>query len=215
MHEPSNEPPHPVLTRRHFLTDATAAAAALYGVAALSPGAAPAAAQVSGPQAKPKWDMSWVERLTSPHRAVFDSPEIAGGDALGHVMTVRGGYKEVYGPDTDFQAVLVMRASGVRLAFNDTLWQKYKLNDQLKIPGNGNPHLSMLAMLQNNGVILLACNLAATWYAQQMAVQAGADVRATVEEVRINLAPGVTLMPSGIFATIRAQEAGCQLLKSS
>jgi len=35
------------------------------------------------------------------------------------------------------------------------------------------------------------------------------------EEFRTGLVPGVILQPSGVYAVIRAQEAGCGVVKSS
>ena len=38
---------------------------------------------------------------------------------------------------------------------------------------------------------------------------------AVYEELRQNLVPGATLMPTGIFATLLAQEAGCGFMSAT
>lgn len=203
------------LTRRTFLTRASAASTVLCGGLLVPVGVATVENRELPQSQNPKWDMAWVDKLNGPHRVVFDSPEIAEGAALMQHSSVLLGYHEVYGANTPLQAVIVMRSVGVRMAFNNAIWQKYKLNDELKLPGNGNPYTSQISRLNDQGVTLLACNLAATYYARQMARQAGLQPDAVVEEVRSNLAPGVILMPSGVFAVARAQEAGCQMIVSS
>ena len=35
------------------------------------------------------------------------------------------------------------------------------------------------------------------------------------DDIRANLVPGATLMPTGVFATLMAQEAGCSLMRST
>jgi hypothetical protein len=54
--------------------------------------------------------------------------------------------------------------------------------------------------------------MALHFMAGQAADKAKADVQDVYAELRANLVPGVTLMPSGIFAVTRAQEAGCRLM---
>ena len=41
------------------------------------------------------------------------------------------------------------------------------------------------------------------------------DVEQVRSEVRAGLVPGATLMPTGIFALVRAQNAGCAYMKGS
>jgi hypothetical protein len=65
------------------------------------------------------------------------------------------------------------------------------------------------------GAIVLACNLALR---RAIALVQRADKVSTDEArktVLANLVPGVIVMPSGIFAVTRAQEAGCQYIRAS
>lgn len=72
-----------------------------------------------------------------------------------------------------------------------------------------------LDTLVRRGAIVLACGLALN-RAYAMARKAeglnAADARALV---RANLLPGTYVMPSGIFAVTRAQEAGCNFLRAT
>ena len=72
-----------------------------------------------------------------------------------------------------------------------------------------------LDTLMRRGAIVLACNLAlrrATALVQRTDKVAADEARRTV---LANLLPGVVVMPSGIFAVTRAQEAGCQYIRAT
>ena len=72
-----------------------------------------------------------------------------------------------------------------------------------------------LDTLLRRGAIVLACNLAlrrATALVQRADKVAADEARRTV---LANLLPGVVVMPSGIFAVTRAQEAGCQYIRAT
>src|ERR1700687_2068663 len=69
--------------------------------------------------------------------------------------------------------------------------------------------------LRAKGAVLLACNLAAMGYAYEIAERTKQHPKIVRAEVRANLAPGVILQPSGIYATIRAQEMGAGFMRSS
>jgi hypothetical protein len=104
------------------------------------------------------------------------------------------------------------------MAFNDTIWEKYSVAQHVKARGLQNPYLSggdaSLATLRERGAILLACHMATMGQAEMMASRTGADVEAVKAEVRANLAPGVLLMPNGVFAVLCAQDAGCKYFRS-
>lgn len=140
--------------------------------------------------------------------------------------------------------VVVLRHAGTVLAIDDALWAKYKLGEQRKVndPATGKPaernpiarpragepapREDMARMMAEDGVpsietllgqgaIVLACNLAMNQLIGGIArrtKQEVADVRA---EVHAGLVPGVILQPSGVYAVLRAQEAGCVYLRST
>lgn len=67
--------------------------------------------------------------------------------------------------------------------------------------------------LMERGVVVLACNLALRRAVGLVARHDGVDATVARAKVMANLIPGVIVMPSGIFAVTRAQEAGCNFLQ--
>jgi hypothetical protein len=191
--------------------------------------------------ARGPWDMSWTERLTGRHRQVFDAPQIAEGTVLHQARVYLSGYREVYdASDSDLNAVLVIRHRAIPMILGDAIWERYdfigKKITKLKDPTTGkparrNPFLHAkegdkyamvwpdggLDTLISRGVIVLGCNMAFTAFAGIIAKQAKREKEkdAILSELRQALIPGVTLMPSGIFAVIRAEEAGCHYIQST
>jgi hypothetical protein len=114
------------------------------------------------------------------------------------------------------------------MALNDGLWQHYAIGEDLKI-SDPNTHAFAthnmfwkprdgasgweaelgLEPLQRRGLITLVCNEAIGNWARQMARRSQRDPEAVKAEARENLIPGAILVPSGIYALIRAQNAGC------
>jgi hypothetical protein len=130
----------------------------------------------------------------------------------------------------------VLRHAGTVIAMNDFLWEKYALGERAKVkdPITGkdalrNPFLHVskddkdplvspeasLEGLIASGAVLLVCNKAAMRYAGQMAQKFNRDPEEVRAEIRANIVPGVMLQPSGIYATLRAQDAGCAFIKST
>ena len=175
--------------------------------------------------------MSWVDRITGKYRIVFDAPEVKDGVCLHQARSFLSGYQMVHGlTDADLTAVLVIRHSAVPMVMGDALWsdgafgEKEKLKDPVSgAPTKRNPFINIpagathaltwpdgaLDTLMKRGVIVLACSLALDNFASQIATRRKIprqDAKAMVTE---SLLPGVIRMPSGIFATCRAQAAGC------
>jgi intracellular sulfur oxidation DsrE/DsrF family protein len=181
------------------------------------------------------WDMSWVDQLQrAQYKAVFDSPALADGAALDLASGIQDNFKEVYGSDDGVRMVVVMRQLGQVMAFNDDLWNRYgigeerKVNDPLtKQPARRNPYLkvlpgepdwavaSKLETLHARGAIFLVCNRASMNWAAGAAERTKKDVEQVRNDVRNGLVPGATLMPTGVFALVRAQNAGCAYMKGS
>ena len=180
------------------------------------------------------WDMSWVDRITAaPYKVVLDSQTLDDGAALDYAADIMSTFREVYnGPDTQTRVVVVMRRLGVPMALKDELWERYgigedrKVNDPVtKAPAKRNPWLraapnapsyevdSKLESLVPRGLTVLVCNRAAMHLAESIAEKHKLDAEKVRDEVRNGLIPGALLMPNGIFAIVRAQNAGCAYLK--
>lgn len=205
-------------------------------------GASPAAAtpmQPLEPQSSMKWDSSWMSKISARHKAVFDSPEINDGTALYHAMSYLGSVKDVFGTgDSDASVVVVLRHAAVPMLYNDAMWEKYKLgaetktnDEKTKLPvtrniffqrldKDGNPSPDdkpspTIKSLTARGVIFVGCDLATRGFSYRLAQKTKQEQRAVYEEIRNNLVPGATLMPTGIFGMLLAQEAGCSFMRST
>lgn len=225
--------------RRQFVGRVLGGAAAMAAAPLVSLSEA-AEAQATTPGAAPQqdaWDMSWVNRIKGEHRMVFDSPEISEGLGMSQVRSWMAGTAEVYGArDDQMTAVLVIRHAGVPMVMGDSWWDKYELGKAytLKDPTTGeearrNPYINYkegdrfvttwpdagLDTLIGRGVIVLACHLALRNRASGFARRDGRPVAEVYAELRASLVPGVTVMPNGIFAVGRAQQAGCGFIRST
>lgn len=226
-----------VIAAAAIASTACAPAIAASSASSASPAPSPRPTMPAAPPVKQSWDDSWTQRLAgAKHKAVFDSPELGEGIALWQAALVLQGYKDALDAvDGDVVPVIVMRHAGVPLAFGDALWAKYEIAKQLKLtdphtkrPYTRNPYLNpgsadtsgmegmaTLAGLHARGAVLLACNLAAMGYASRIAERTKQDAATVRAEVRAGLAPGVILQPSGIYATVRAQEMGAVFMRST
>jgi len=216
----------------------TATTAASQAPAPSTP-AAPVSAQPATPPAPVKWDTTWMDRITAKHRAVFDSPEIGEGVAVYHAFSYLRSVKDVFGTgDSDASVVVVLRHAAVPLLFNDAMWAKYAIGAETKttdgkakkpvtrnvyyqnVDAQGNPAsderpTATIRSLTSRGVIFVGCDLATRGFSYRMAKKTKQEQQAVYEELKQNLVPGATLMPTGVFATLLAQEAGCSLMKST
>ena len=223
------------------LAGAAACAPAAMSHAAAAPTPATGGATMAAPSptsaaaAPRKWDDAWATRLTAKHRAVFDAPEVADGMALFNAYVYMRSFGEVYGAaDGEIQAVLVARHRAVPLMLGDAMWERYELGKAVRLrdektgkwarrnpfavsdPADTNamPGLS-LAALHERGALLLVCNLALGNLAGRLAAKTKQDAASVRAELRGALLPGVEIVPSGVFAVMRAQEAGCNYMRST
>lgn len=189
------------------------------------------------PQSALQWDTTWMAKITAKHRAVFDSPEINDGRALELAHGYLGWVRDVFGTgETDSSVVVVLRHSAVPMLYNDAMWSKYDLGDltrtrdqktksaakrntfyqKLDKDGTtGDEPSATIKSLASRGVIFVGCDLATRQFANELARKTRREERVIYEELRQNLVPGATLMPTGVFATLLAQEAGCGFMSAS
>ena len=186
--------------------------------------------EAMGSSQAPEWDLSWVDRITAAkNRVVYNANAIDDGGAIYSASVIMNQFHEVYGTgDKDTCAVLVFRSAGTPMGFNDMIWEKYKVGEEEKVidpatkvsatrnifykaRDGASPMAaaSSISALQQRGLICLVCNRATKGWSNRIAEktqQKEADVYA---ELRANLIPGAFLVPSGLFALIRAQNVGC------
>lgn len=220
-------------TRRDFLGSAAVSAAAL----AIFPGTAFAApADLAALARAGEWDLSWANRVTAKHRACFDCTETESGYGVWRANAWAGQYAAVLGAaPADISTVIVLRHNAIVLAMQQGFWDKYNIGEtkQVKHPlteqvTKSNPALldekdgvpapfNMAALHKQiaRGAIALACDLAL----QDCVTLIKNKEKVSAEEARKQaigwLVQGVILQPSGVFATVRAQQAGCAYVKAS
>jgi len=224
------------LPRRSFLERLAAGGAIVAGLdlsKAMPVAAEPASFQAQGPD----FDLSWVGRVTGSHRCVFDCTEIENGLGFIRAPLWRRQYADTLGvkPD-DLTAVVVIRHNAIPLAMSQAYWDKYGVAAEKGVkhplteePTTRNPILLRADLgevpaqfaafnfdaFMASGGICLACNLAFADVVGTVAKADGVDQAEARKRALTMLLPGVLLQPSGVFASIRAQEARCVYLKSS
>jgi intracellular sulfur oxidation DsrE/DsrF family protein len=216
--------------RRAFLGHLGVASAAVLSARSVSLDAAvPPRPEV----ASEPWDMSWLDRLKpAAYRAVIDANVIEEGYAADLANGLLHDFRDVHGAtDDQVRIVIVARRLGTPLVLGDALWAKFpigedtKMNDRDGTPYRRNPFYrprpgaspesasTKLESLQQRGVILLVCNIAATNWSRRMAEVTKRDANEVKKEVFANFVPGTIVMPSGVFAIMRAQNAGCAFMR--
>ena len=190
------------------------------------------------------WDVSWTDRVKGDHRAVFDSPQLADGAALFRAVAWCDHYKEVYGVERSAMSpVLVLRHGAIDLVVNDEYWCRFRLGKEHKMKGatgkwvEANPltvkpasatagantpaatddkrDKYTLERFIADGGIVLACSWAFGQVAGRIRKEEKIEQAAATERAKGYLIPGVILQPNGIFAALRAQEAGCHYVMAS
>jgi intracellular sulfur oxidation DsrE/DsrF family protein len=214
--------------RRSFLGQLGLAALATTGT-----GRAMLAQPASSARQSSPWDMSWVDRVTAAkYRAVVDATTMKEGYALDIADDIMNTFHEVYGgPNEETRIVVVMRRSGTPMALQDALWDRYAIGEDSKVndpatkkPARRNPYLravsghansATLEPLMARGLTVLVCNRSAMNWARSFAERFKRDAEEVQSEVRAGLVPGALLMPNGVFALVRAQNAGCAIMKET
>jgi intracellular sulfur oxidation DsrE/DsrF family protein len=189
------------------------------------------------PVAPTRWDNSWFDRLTAKHKAVFDTSEIVENTVGGPGQAVRyinGVHEALEASYSDVQTVVVIRHKAIPFIFNDAMWAKYNIaelsivktesgawatkNDiatgSSRASGDDKPQAN-IPWLTTHGHVVLGCNLATMAFTSRIASKTKGDSSAIYEELKANLVPGVVLQPNGIYAVLRAQEAGCAFMRAS
>jgi hypothetical protein len=218
--------------RRQFLGHA--AGAALAGIVPLTLAAPEAAAQSRSSE---EWDVSWTRRLTGKHKAVFDVPEVESGYGVWRASIWAQQYRDVLKVQPDDLAVaIILRHNGIVLAMQQTFWDQYRIGETKKVThpltlepttrnpallsaerGEVPPELGTFALdrFLARGGIVLACNLALADCVEFIRTRDNVSPEEARTRAIALMVPGVILQPSGVFAAVLAQEAGCSYVRAS
>jgi len=183
------------------------------------------------------WDLTWVDRLTGKYRAIFDVPEIDSGYGVWRASIWGKQYQEVLGAKpNELSTVLVLRHHGISLAMQQAYWDKYAIGKDKNVlhpitqqGTDRNP--ALLASSRNEvpamfdeaeldrflarGGIVLACNLALQDVVEQIQKKEKVSADDARKRAIAFMVPGVILQPSGVFAALHAQDAGCKYIRAS
>jgi hypothetical protein len=185
-----------------------------------------------------EFDFSWVNKLKGKsHKAVFDCAEIESGFGVWRAGMWEPQYHATQGAKpSETATVLVLRHAALVLGFQQDFWDKYSIGPDDKVTHpltqqgtTSNPALLsstrneipaqfdglMLPAFINKGGIVLACNVALQFFSMGLAKKAGITEEEARKRAVAALLPGVILQPSGVFACVKAQEAGCNYVKAS
>jgi hypothetical protein len=220
-------------TRRGFIGSATnAAALAVLPASFLEK--LPAEAQPHA--ANVEWDVTWPDRLKGKHRAIFDMSEVESGSGVYRAAFWQNQYMDVMkAAPADLAPVLILRHNAIILAMQQSFWDKYKIGELKEVtsplddePTKKNPALmderdgvpaqvAGMALHKQiaRGAVVLACNLALQEYVRLIARTEKVSREEAQKRAVSYLVPGVILQPSGVFAAVRAQQAGAVYVKAS
>ena len=151
--------------------------------------------------------MSWLERINRPHRIIFDTTG-SGEMAIFQLGNWMQGFADAYGKtDADLNPVIVFRHEAVGVVLTDAMQQRV---------GRSTQSLSQsVDRLIGRGVIVLACNLALRGQSHMLAERESIDQAEAHKQIRAGgVRPGVYVMPNGVFAIGRAQDAGCGYIRA-
>jgi hypothetical protein len=181
------------------------------------------------------WDLTWVDRVKGAHRAVFDGPSLSDGAALWRAAMWRDQVQQAYGVAADeVTSVLVVRHAAMAMVMNDAYWARFgtgkedKVRDPQgkkwaranpwRVAGTGVPPeyagLFLEPFLASGGIVL-GCGLAFQGAVERFREADKLSPTDADRVAREHLIPGVILQPSGFFAVLRAQQAGCHFFQGS
>jgi intracellular sulfur oxidation DsrE/DsrF family protein len=171
------------------------------------------------------------KNLKGRHRIVFDVPEPTGIFPFVWPRVFLLTNMATGTPEKDNNVVVVLRHSGIPYAFEDRLWAKYNFAEFFKVPNEtkkaitSNPFWKPakgtykvpgfgvvdigINELQQSGVQFVVCNAAITVYSAAYAEQNKLNAEEVKKDWESGLLPGVTVVPSGVWALGRAQENKC------
>jgi hypothetical protein len=181
------------------------------------------------------FDMSWTERVNGKYRAVFDSPEAADGAALFRAVAWCDMYKDVYGTDRkEMSPVVVFRHAAMPMIMGNAYWETYEVGKSRKWRDQNGKKWAMKNPLSTGGAqlpdqqakykiepflaaggIVLACNWAFAGIVSAVREKDKLTQAESRAKALAMMVPGVILQPNGIFAALRAQEAGCHYVLAS
>jgi len=217
-------------TRRGFLGSIATGAAAM-GLATLTGPLQQLHASPGSSGVNPDDAEQVFKNLKGKHRIAFDVPEPTGIFPFVWPRVFLLTNMATGTAEKDNNVVVILRHTGIPYAFEDRIWSKYnfgeffKVPDEQKKPVTHNPFWKPakgtykipgfgvvdigINELQDSGVQFVVCNAAITVYSAVYAEQNKMDAAVVKKDWESGLLPGITVVPSGVWAIGRAQENKC------
>lgn len=217
--------------RRGFLGSIAAGTAAA-GIAAISTPFSLYAEQPISAMSTTGDPDEWFKQIKGKHRIVFDVTQPHGIFPFAWPRVFMITNAQTGTPENQQSVVAVIRHKAIAYAFEDRIWEKYKLGEYFKIddaltkapslrnpfwkpkpgdfkvPGIGNVAIG-INELQSSGALFCACEMAITVQSAAVAQQMNLDAEKVRKDWVSGLLPNIQVVPSGIWALGRAQEHGC------
>jgi intracellular sulfur oxidation DsrE/DsrF family protein len=215
--------------RRGFLGTVAAGGVSMLGLASLAKSAPRGLMDPSLLQAG-TGDASfetWLGKIKGKHKQVFDAPDTNHGFPFAWSRVFLMSNSQMGVPDTDVTAVLILRHEAIPAAMGHDLWTKYKFGEVFKVtdpatkePALRNPFYQMkeseqplpkitIEDLLASGVLIGACDMALTFYSKGVGKSMNMDPADVKKDWVAGVLPGIQIVPSGVYAVNRSQEAGC------
>ena len=215
--------------RRGFLGTVAAGAVSMLGLASLAKSApeqfrSPSLLQpVTGDASFEEW----IGKIKGKHKQIFDAPGTNKGLPFAWSRVFLMSNSQSGTPEGDVTAVIVLRHEAIPAAMGHDLWAKYKFGELFKVtdpvtkaPAVRNPFFQMkeseqplpnitIEDLQKSGVLMGVCEMALTFYSKAVGKDMNMDPADVKKDWVAGILPGIQLLPSGVYAVNRAQEAGC------
>ena len=210
--------------RRSFLGQIATSAAAVAAASLLPVGDARAASAMPGAA---EGDEPWLKGYTGKHKVIYDAPELNGGFPLIFALTYINTMTQTYTlKPGDTSVVIVMRHMGIAAAFTDAIWAKYKFGEMFTVtdPETKKPALRNIFVKSHPGDIMLTdasadklitkgvricvCNVALGVLSGKAAAAMNMKPEDAAKEWTAGVIPGAFIVPSGVLAVARSQEAG-------
>jgi hypothetical protein len=227
-------------TRREFVGRITTGAMALGVGAASTPAAVLATTPGLDESAAEKWDNSWLNGIKGNHAQIFDMPAPNGGFGLLHILNYIDTYKTELGVSyPSALAIVSLYGMTTLLAFNDSMWGKYKFGELLKVNDRATksaavrnvfaaagmagaplgadfafeiPGWSSMSSLQSRGVRFILCNNAFNFWVDRLAFGSAAKAAEIRRDLEANMLPKIIIVPAMVIAFNQAQAAGASYM---
>ncbi len=174
----------------------------------------------------------WFKKVTGKHKIIFDTTRPNGIFPFAWPRVFLLTNLKTGTAFKDSSVVVVLRHQSIGYAFENRLWEKYKMGELFKaedpktktdalrnpfwmpakgdfaIPGIGPVDIG-INELQKDGVLFCVCDMAITVFSTVVAQKLNKPAEEIKKDWLAGLLPGIQVVPSGVWAVGRAQEHGC------